>query len=585
MGKKDRKEKILSIIWDASHPIRIEEIAEKTGYSLSTIRRELRSIEEILFNYGVEIKHIPYKGIHITNLKGNSYIDLISLMSQNERLSDKERCKLMIRDLLLSKEKITLENWEEKFNVSRPTIVKDFKKVKKWIINHKLNVIAKPHYGIKLIGEEKYIRQGILDLILENLSEEEKGKLLNEILLNYKANLPWVDVFTDSFFGIIKFLNEIEKIEDIKFTDDSFLHLLLIIGISISRLKEGYKLENIELNDRDLNPPFDILESLYDLNLDINERNFIILYLLSSELETGKTFLKEDKDLRYIIEKGIFNSYSFKSNTFRVFLNYLQIVIFKIKNNISIYNPMLEKIKKNYPIIYYISSELSKTVEKKYNIQIPEEAKGYITLYLLRLFERMAKKKKIIVICPSGVLTANLLAERIRKIFDDVEIVKITSLRELPKIPSKGFIYISTIPLSDFGSTYFQISPLFSKDEEEKLKNYIYNFYKGKIYIDILEIKNEKEIYQYVPENSTIITINNKLYWIFSKEETQEEKFILFYNLHDKSYYMYIHLFDYFKTIWLSQRIASSISFRNLNRSNINKDYLLKLLYSLERGL
>jgi len=49
---------------------------------------------------------------------------------------------------------------------------------------------------------------------------------------------------------------------------------------------------------------------------------------------------------------------------------------------------MLEKIKKNYPIIYYISCELSKTLEKRFDIKIPEEEKGYITLYLLRLLRK-----------------------------------------------------------------------------------------------------------------------------------------------------------------------------------------------------
>jgi len=98
-----------------------------------------------------------------------------------------------------------------------------------------------------------------------------------------------------------------------------------------------------------------------------------------------------------------------------------------------------------------------------------------------------------------------------------------------------------------------------------------------------MEVKDENEILQYIPKDSTIIAIKEKLYWIYSKEEPKEEKFILFCNPNNKSYYMYIHLFDYFKTIWLSQKIATSISLRNLNR--ISEDYLLKLLYSLERGI
>ncbi|WP_372589010.1 PRD domain-containing protein [Fervidobacterium pennivorans subsp. shakshaketiis] len=581
MGKRDRKEKILSVILDSAHPIKVEEIAKKTGYSLSTVRREIRSLEELLLSNGIEFKYVPYEGIYIS-LRGKPRNEVFALLSEEEQISNRERYRSMLFELLSSNEKITLEYWEEKLNISHPTVVKDFQEAKKWILRHRLSVVSKPHYGIRLVGEEKFIRQAILDLILENLSEEEKDKLLNELLLNYRAGDSLKDVFPSSFFGIIKFVNEIENLYDVKFTDDSFLQLLLIIGISINRLKKGYKLHDIDLNGYDMSLPFDILEDLYEINFEDTERRFTTLYILSSELESGKTFLKEDKDLKSIIEKEIFNSYSPKNNLFRIFISHLQTAIFKIRNNISIHNPMLEKIKKNYPVLYYIASELSKALGERYGVKIPDEEKGYMTLYLLRLFEGIARKKKIVIICPSGVVTVNLLAEKIKNIFHDVEIVKITSVRELPRVKSKGFIYVSTIPLSNFEGPYFQISPLFSKEEEEKLKNYIYNFYKEEVNLNIIEIKNESEIFQYTPEDSVIVPLFKNLYWVFSKSEPQEEKFTLFYNPANNDYFVYIHFFDYFKTVWLSQRIVSKLSLKNSHK--IGEDYLRKLLNSIERG-
>ncbi|MGB9857309.1 MAG: BglG family transcription antiterminator [Dictyoglomaceae bacterium] len=583
MGKRDRKEKILKLLLESSQPIKVEEIAEKTRYSLSTIRRELRNLEDYLYPYGIELKTIPYKGVCLTNFSGKSYNEIFSIISLQEKISIKERQRLMVLDLLLSHEKITLENWEEKFKVSHPTVIKDFKEVKKWIIKHNLSIIAKPHYGIKVEGEERFKRQALLDLILENLSEEEKGKLLNEVLSSYKVPPPWGEVFPISFLGAINFFNEIERQWDIKFTDDSFLQLLLITGITVNRIIQRFRIETINLEDFDLSPPYKILEDFYKINFCEEERRFLNLYIFSSELESGKSLLKEDKKLKNILEKEIFSSYSFRNNTLKLFLFHLQNAIFKIRNDITIHNPMLEKIKRNYPILYHISSELSELLSQRLNINIPEEEKGYITLHLVRILEKLAKKKKIIVICPSGVLTANILAEKIKKILDKVEIVGITSVRDLPKIPHKGFIYVSTIPLSDFKSPYLLISPFFSQEEGEKLKKYIYDFYKEKVSINVFEIKDENELTLYISETFKIIPIRDKIYWIFSKEEPCEEKFFLFKNLKSKSFYIYLNLFDPFKTIWFSQEILFHLSLKKLNK--INKDYLAGLFYSMERGI
>ncbi|PMQ00824.1 MAG: hypothetical protein CBR30_09125 [Dictyoglomus sp. NZ13-RE01] len=583
MGKIDRKERILRLLCESSQPLSIEEIAEKTKYSLSTIRREIRELEDFLYQYGIEIKIIPYKGVTLENFNGKTCDEIFSLISLQDKLSKQKRQKIMILDLLLSQEKITIENWEEKFRVSHPTVIQDFKQVKNWVIKHNLFIIAKPHYGIKLEGEEKFKRQALLDLILEDLSEEEKGKLLESILSNHKISAPWNRIVSVSFLGIISFLNEIEKNLNIKFTDDSFLQLLLIIGITINRIIQDFKVEKINLEDFSLASQYKILEDFYNVNISEEERKFLNLYLLSSDLESGKSLLKEDERLKNILEKEFFNSYSFRNNVIRLFITHLQNAIFKIKNNITIYNPMLEKIKRSYPILYHISSELSELLSKRLNLYIPEEEKGYITLHLVRVLEKLAKNKKIIVICPSGVLTANILAEKIKKILDKVEIIGITSIRDLTKLPRRGFIYVSTIPLPDFKSPYLLISPFFSQEEGEKLKKYIYSLYEEKVFIDVFEINNEEELNSYIYGNFKIIPVKERIFWIFSKDEPMEEKFLLFKNLKNKSFYLYLHLFDPFKTIWLSQEILSSLSFKRLSKANRN--YITKLFYSVERGI
>ena len=88
----------------------------------------------------------------------------------------------------------------------------------------------------------------------------------------------------------------------------------------------------------------------------------------------------------------------------------------------------------------------------------------------LRLLDTL--KKKILVVCSAGVVTAWLLVSRLRTEFPDAEVVDVISARELEN--RKNFdgidFIVSTIPLKIKDIPSKQVNPLLNLDDCKDLK-------------------------------------------------------------------------------------------------------------------
>jgi mannitol operon transcriptional antiterminator len=138
---------------------------------------------------------------------------------------------------------------------------------------------------------------------------------------------------------------------------------------------------------------------------------------------------------------------------------------------------LLENIKRQYPYIFQVVRESSSILQKKINLDIPEEEIAFITLHLGAAVERLRHqfrtKKRILVVCSEGTATAWLLVSKIRAEFTDIEIVQVMSLQELRKNRvSRSDIdaIVSTVPL-EFGDTpVITVNPLLQIADITRLK-------------------------------------------------------------------------------------------------------------------
>ncbi|MGB9808773.1 MAG: BglG family transcription antiterminator, partial [Caldanaerobacter sp.] len=461
-----------------------------------TVLREVALINERLSHLEVKIveqgKKIFIEGEEEALKRVYSSLGAIPLQWL---LTPDQRQVLMTLQLLLSDEPIKAGYFSYQFNVVEGTISLYLDKIEEWLKMRKLKLIRRRGYGIKVEGSEIDKRNAIIELfynytpmedLLQFIYDEEKGK-------SFKA-------FFDSVFGkdlVRKVKSLCEKIkEDIyeELPDLNYFGMFVHILLSIYRSREG---KAIELDKEFIN---DILQS--------EEFNF--MKKIEKILEEGDFYLPES-EIEYLAihlspKKYVYKQHRFEelgitleelskevveevSRIFNVNIRcdeqlllglaqHLEPAFYRLRMGLVTSNPLIEEIKNYYKDLFSAVERACKIVFSKYNIIVPEEEIGYITMHIGAAIERqteMAKKLKVLVICPNGIGTARILSAKLKNKFKEIDQINIGTIWELKKKHQEYDLIISTARLEDIDSKVIIVSPFLTEEDEEKIKDYIQN--------------------------------------------------------------------------------------------------------------
>ncbi|MEL5900568.1 PTS sugar transporter subunit IIA, partial [Clostridium sporogenes] len=246
------------------------------------------------------------------------------------------------------------------------------------------------------------------DYISETFEYDEAKKYCNEFSKKYNVVIPKTEVIwiTMHFLGA----------NPIKFLEDDIF----------SNVKERHKLVNSIKN-------------------------------MVSQFEKGVGIVLENKD---DIVNGLFV--------------HLMPAINRAKYSIKIKNFYKEDIKNSYSRFYEITSDLVKLINTEFNIELGSDEISYICLHFVAAIEKMNKgyttKKRIIVVCSTGLGTSKLLANKLINSYDDIEIIDILSYNQFISRNTFDIDYvISTVALKEANVPVIVVNPLINNEDKKEL--------------------------------------------------------------------------------------------------------------------
>jgi len=154
---------VLQVIIDSNGSITIDDISKMLNISKRSVYYSLNTINETLKKNNMEeITSIRNKGITITSaskeklriILKNSMNDPVSLYMMNTS----ERLALIICCIYIDPNYYTIENLAEVLNVSKSTIQKDLKNVRKVLLKYGLKLCYTVNSGFHLYGNAFMIR-------------------------------------------------------------------------------------------------------------------------------------------------------------------------------------------------------------------------------------------------------------------------------------------------------------------------------------------------------------------------------------------------------------------------------------------
>lgn len=556
MSLKQRHIEILNLVFQNDRELDIKYISEYFQVSERSIRYDIKEINEEFFqNYKSNVIDLT-EGKFITNIQKNELTNLIKrTLPHSYMFTSDERIEILLLEILLFKDKFTLQNLSDNLLISKATLRKDIRDMNEKIKEFDVKIEINNNQGYMLAGEESNIRKLLISKLYqyEAFLEEDIQSSQNELkivkLLILEKKRKYFKNENISLYKnlLLKIQRETKKI----ITDEAYEILLLHIIITNIRnreqnfikedisnsnfikgteeyhiIKEIFQNEEINYKDRDLMVFTDFYLGSYSYNTKFS------FYLNWIKIETLVGKILEDASKIFGINFGN------DQILIKELINHIKPAVYRIKNKINLKVSILNEVKTEYTDLYEKTKKSLSVINEFLDESIDEDEIAFITIMFKRAVSRNRekllgeRKHNILIVCGLGYSSSQFLAENIKERFE-VNIVDIIPFNQLVnfKYIETVDLVISTINIDMDGIEVIKVSPILQKEDIEKLEEYSLRKKSTKIPISkILKvIKDNRHI-----ENEKLVIKNIEEYLKeYVNNDIEEEKTSSFLELLD----------------------------------------------------
>lgn len=532
----DRQKKILKILLNNKEFVSAEKIANELNLSTKTIYRELKIIEK-----DIKLEKVKAKGTKL-NISLEVLTELKEKVLNDKKILEKysvqeRRMRILTYLLKISPKTTSIEKLSKTYYVSKTSIVNDLNYIKEKIKIYNLT-LEKGKKGSKITGNEKDIREALINLINLSTRLEEKEKVISDRIDEETLKELTYQFKKENIYEIEKLLENAEKKLGYTLADSYYINILTHLLILLERIKNGVikyddkEIQNYEVSEQNMyNISKELSEKLlknFDVKLPEEEIYFIYQYLVSSGIGNSKD--ESDLELSQLMKqvktqvKNIIKDiakYFYKitkidlrknSKLYGSLILHIKALINRMEYEIKIKNLMYEEIKKEFPYMYEITNQIMNKIIEKYKMKkISKYEISYLTIYFQAILESRKIVKNVVIVCSSGFGTSYLLKNRIQKTFPELEVKDVLSVNDLKNNYNLDNVdlVISTIHLKDVNKPAVHVSSVLNEEDIKLLSSsFVVQDYEKNFF----EVKKANEDKQVFKEN------NLKLYKILTKD-------------------------------------------------------------------
>jgi len=499
----ERCAEILYHIINEQRPVKINELSKKFKLSSRTIRYDLDKIDDFLLVNDLSLLERDSKSGVLYNVN-EDHIEKLRMLISNKEFNEyivnpDERINYILISMFGSNCFVVIDKLAEDIEVSRSTIINDLKKVREWLKKHKLRLEAIPSKGIKVVGNEKDYRSAVLYLLLEslnfNISTDAVRKV--DIVSKNKLDESFNKIFENLDIDVVKeTVGTAEKQLNRYLSDESYSALVLHIALAIKRIQLGkdIHMSSNELKTLKTSNEFSVASSMvkilqekFKITFPIDEIGYITLHLLSGKENNIKVEIHKDRNWLQVqtVSRKIIENAGNKMGVdlvnddvlYEGLLKHLGPTIYRLKNNLPLYNPMLKEIKENYSFIFNSVESSIEPLETLLSMKIPDEELGYITIHFGAAYERKKYTHKnvykVILVCSTGVGTSKLLESRLNSEFNNFKIIDTVSSHQIKLINLESIdLILSTMPFKYLSKPVLNVSPMLVDKDINKINKF-----------------------------------------------------------------------------------------------------------------
>ena len=464
----------------------LKQITSSLNVTSQTIKTEIKNLEPLLESYDISINLLQGKALKVDGL-GN----LTELLKDTECLVEFPIKSQILLTLVSNEDFLVFQDIADKLYVSKSLIEKQMSLILK---EYKDDIQALRHYGVRYSAsqiERRSLFVRLMSPYIKGLDFEREMEEFDEV------HFPILNYFSREDITTVKnSLEVIQQTSSFVFTDESFnqlfLYLLFIVRLYKDSMSQyiGNGFTDMVKNLRNTDPYITIANQVkHSLKIECFEGELYYISYLFMTLKKQRLFdNKEIVSEMSIFIKNIFieindnlgmdlsdDDILFEGLALHIYTTMFPSSGFQYGENVYSWR----EIKRQYPLAFEMAAITIQHLEKEYGYEIKADDITYITLHFQASIERMKSKfRKIrtIVICHYGVAAANLISEKSRRLFYEIDVIKTYSLQEFmnsENIDCDLILTTEKIPKSDIPTIY--ITPILKERELDEIRKFVDN--------------------------------------------------------------------------------------------------------------
>lgn len=468
-----------------------KELAAEIGVSDKTVRKYINHAKEALEQYGATIEMKKGSGYLLNIEDQHTFYSLLEEINSPQLStaissgpSDNiERERFILNLLLLENKQVTIHELAETMFISKSTVSAVIQQIKHKINAFNLTLNYDYQGNLLILGEELEKRRFILSYFYSNRSIES----LNTTLFDYQF---------EGFSMETIFIIVLEKCREyqVQVSDFVLQNLVIHISLAIKRIESGFVINpKDEISSTDIEKELFVaekivasIEELIGIEFPENEAFYIAVHLKSKSNQLGEDTKFEDKELQIQLLEKLEQLNTVVDTPFLIdqqLLMGLKIhfepLMTRLKNHIALSNPLTEEVVTKFPKLFAKSKQVLATMPILKHYEVSDHEWSYILLHILAAVERykLASKLKVIVICATGLGSAQMLKNRLENEFSNsLSIESVISYYQLNGEMLKDIdLIISTIDISTtfYSVPVVNVSVFLNKEDIDLINKYV----------------------------------------------------------------------------------------------------------------
>lgn len=480
-----RRKHILRLLSDAQDYVTCAQLKRNFSVSDKTIYNDISKLNDELSGHGIQVISVPRHGM---KLEG-SRKDIQSFLSSQDTDSSTMYSPVyrqieIVRRLIVLDQTVNYEEMADEYLVSASSLRSDVEKIRRILIKTDAKIISN-NTGTSINGTERQI-QSALKLYIMNMMPKR-----GNALMSIETEPVMKQIFEDSMLAFVSDITDGLSRNNHKPLSTSYLNSLFIsLACMFARASHGKHVEKDKefvFQNMKYMETYMIALSIADkINKDMalvlqeNDIEYISELLFVHGIEPTLKKHKPDETFVNPVDSAIREMSSIlqvdltrDSKLKESLLSHVVPMIYRLKNGFIIKNPLLDSIKKRYIVMFSLTWYVSSIFEQKFHVSLNDDEVSFLTIHFQVAFDRKYKPKNILIVCPIGLSTSELVFNKVRQIIPEKDNVETASLEQIyhNDISDVSFI-ISLTPLQNIDKKIIYVSPLLTQNDISQISSY-----------------------------------------------------------------------------------------------------------------